>query len=87
MTDEQRMMGECWDCRSKREVPGNAHIACATPDVDMTGNDHGIKNGWFVYPLLFDPVWKTKLCSNYVPKNSDAVRDAVSGVVNESKAQ
>lgn len=83
---ERNMMTECWDCKSKRNVAGNAHICCVTPDSHMTANDHGIKNGWFIYPLLFDPIWKTKLCSNYVSK-SDAVSDAVSGVVSESKAQ
>lgn len=31
----------------------------------MTGNRHGIRNGWFFYPMVFDPGWKTKLCSNY----------------------
>lgn len=30
----------------------------------MTGNQHGIKNGWFMYPLLFDPIWATKECNN-----------------------
>ncbi len=30
----------------------------------MTGDQHGIR-GWFVYPLLFDPVWKTRVCSNF----------------------
>jgi len=31
----------------------------------MTGNAHGVKNGWFIYPLLFDPIWKTKECDNF----------------------
>lgn len=48
-------MNECWQCREKREVPGSAHIKCNHPDPDMTGNEHGIKNGWFDYPKLFDP--------------------------------
>jgi len=70
MDDEKRsMIKECWDCIHKRPVPGNCHIECAKPDANMTGKEHGIKNGWFMYPLLFDPTWKTKLCQNFEPKS------------------
>ena len=65
MSAERTMMDECDTCRGRRSVPGNCHIRCATPDEDMTGNKHGIKEGWFFYPSLFDPTWKTKMCSNY----------------------
>jgi hypothetical protein len=51
----------------RRNVPGDCHIACALPDPHMTGNAHGIERGWFFYPLLFDPTWKTKLCANWEP--------------------
>lgn len=57
--------GECYSCIHKREVPGDAHIRCGKPDVNMTGHKYGIKMGWFIYPLLFDPVWKTKACDNF----------------------
>ena len=55
----------CYECKHKRNVPGNAHIMCMKPDPDMTGDPYGIQNGWFVYPVVFDPVWKTKICSNH----------------------
>lgn len=58
-------MTECRTCKFRRTVPGNTHIACANPDPEMTGDPHGIRNGWFIYPLLFDPVWKTKDCSHF----------------------
>jgi hypothetical protein len=60
---------ECWSCVSKKSVPGNAHIKCADPDPEMTGHPRGIENGWFYYPQLFDPVWKTKMCSNFKATN------------------
>lgn len=63
--DNQAMMCECFQCANKREVPGNCHIKCTNPDDEMTGNEHGIKKGWFMYPYLFDPVWKTKMCDNF----------------------
>jgi len=58
-------MNECYLCTHSRNVPGTTHIACEKPDPQMTGDQHGIRNGWFVYPLLFDPVWKTRVCSNF----------------------
>lgn len=62
---ELTMKNECYSCKHKRLVPGDAHIECAFPDPKMTGNEHGIKHGWFMYPILFDPVWKTKKCNNF----------------------
>jgi len=62
---ERTMMNECYSCKHRENVPGNAHIRCAKPDPEMTGNDYGKRNGWFYYPQLFDPTWKTKDCTNY----------------------
>jgi len=63
------MRNECWNCIHKINVPGNAHIQCAKPDEEMKGNTHGIINGWFFYPTLFDPTWKEKDCSNFEEKD------------------
>ena len=59
---------ECYECVYKRSVPGNTHIECANPDPEMTGDPHGIKEGWFMYPILFDPTWKTKKCYTFKKK-------------------
>ncbi|MEE8288876.1 MAG: hypothetical protein V3R25_05640 [Nitrosomonadaceae bacterium] len=69
-------MSECYSCENRRNVPGNCHIKCVKPDARMTGDEHGIRNGWFMYPLLFDPVWKTKKCENF-----DAISESVSDAV------
>ena len=74
---------ECYHCEHMREVPGNCHIKCVKPDAEMTGNPHGIKEGWFMYPLLFDPTWKTKMCNNY--ESNSAVSQAVSQPVSLDK--
>lgn len=75
MTEIKRdKRNECYHCKYRQDVPGNAHIRCVKPDANMVGNQHGIKNGWFMYPLLFDPSWKESLCSNY--ENNEQV-DAV----------
>lgn len=83
---DKTMMTECWQCKNKRAITGDAHISCAKPDPMMTGNKHGIRSGWFYYPFNFDPTWKTKMCANFEDKNSDAISDAISGVVSGNKA-
>lgn len=59
------LMNNCRQCTSKRNVPGDAHIKCVKPDTNMTGSSFGIKNGWFLYPQLFDPAWMTAKCENF----------------------
>ena len=70
MSEKLAMYNECWTCKHKRTVPGNCHIACANPDPKMTGEAHAIRQGWFMYPVLFDPTWKTKWCDNREEKES-----------------
>jgi hypothetical protein len=70
----------CHHCKHRREMPGNAHISCAKPDADMTGDLHGIQKGWFMYPMLYDPTWMTAKCRN-AEINEAAVSPAVSDAV------
>lgn len=63
----------CYKCKWKRSVAGNCHIECVRPDPDMTGDPHGMKNGWFIYPMLFDPIWMTKECINFHDKEDETV--------------
>ena len=74
---------QCYGCIHSQDVPGNAHIRCGSPCARMSGDSHGVENGWFMYPKLFDPVWRTSECANFHPKNSEsnAVSHAVSGAV------
>jgi len=81
--EKRTKINECYRCAFRQNVPGESHIKCANPDTEMAGNPHGIKNGWFIYPLLFDPTWKEKDCANYEPKDV-AVSESVS-VAGESK--
>lgn len=81
---ERNIMTECYSCTHKKEVPGNCHIKCNKPDKNMVGDSHGIKNGWFYYPFLFDPVWKKKLCENY--QNHEAISHAISQAVSLENA-
>ena len=62
---ERAIMNECYTCAHMRSVSGDCHVRCAKPDPDMQGHRHGIKRGWFIYPSLFDPGWKTRKCNNW----------------------
>lgn len=68
----------CYKCQHRRNVPGNAHISCAKPCAEVTGDPHGIRKGWFMYPILFDPIWGEG-CKNFSALAvSPAVSDSVS---------
>lgn len=67
---ELTKLNECYHCSHKRDIPGNAHIKCVHPDHLMTGDKFGIQNGWFFYPIIFDPIWKTKKCNNFKLKEN-----------------
>ena len=68
--NERNKHNECYKCKYKSKVLGNAHIKCEKPDSKMKGHIHGIKNGWFYYPILFDPTWKLKDCANFAEVKS-----------------
>jgi len=57
----------CFSCAYKENIPGNCHISCRfdwnkstlkPPEV----NKHGIKAGWYLFPVNFDPVWQLEPC-------------------------
>ncbi len=59
------MENNCYECEFKKSIPGDSHISCSKPDKDMQGDRHGVRNGWFLYPLNFDPIWMQIKCKNY----------------------
>ncbi len=38
-----------------------------SPELNIKGNQHGIKSGWFNFPFNFDPVWLEE-CNGFKPK-------------------
>jgi len=52
-------------------------IEAGNGGITVKGNPHGIKNGWFMHPVNFDPVWLEE-CNGFEAKQSTAVSDAVS---------
>lgn len=47
----------CYKCVHRLSIPGDAHSRCNNIAAKTKGNSHGIRNGWFMWPLNFDPTW------------------------------
>ena len=47
----------CYECKHRRSIPGNCHSQCANGEAKVVGNPHGVMNGWFWWPINFDPTW------------------------------
>jgi len=47
----------CYRCTHRRIVPGDAHSSCKNAKAKVSGVEYGIRNGWFMWPYNFDPVW------------------------------
>ena len=64
-----KLKTDCYKCKSRGNLPINSHLRCSNPDPKMTGDPHGIRMGWFMYPWNFDPIWRTKECDNFAGKD------------------
>lgn len=47
----------CYKCVHCLTVPGYAHKRCNNSEANVKGNSHGIRMGWFLWPVNFDPTW------------------------------
>lgn len=45
-----------------KRIPNDAILA--DEKLNIKGNPHGIKNGWFCWPFNFDPIWLEN-CDGY----------------------
>lgn len=67
------MQNACYKCVHRGTIPGDAHTQCRHPqarDLEVEGNPHGIKSGWFLHPFNFDPVWLLK-CNGFMAKTTN----------------
>lgn len=60
----------CYNCAYKRSVPGSAHISCSYKWMDSDNkqpkaDQHGIDNGWYIFPFNYDPVWQQEECPSF----------------------
>jgi hypothetical protein len=48
---------DCYKCIHALNNPGDAHLRCNNLRAKVIGQAYGIRNGWFTWPLNFDPTW------------------------------
>lgn len=75
----------CYSCKFRRDIPGDAHSACAAhpwaakirgekpppfpPRSKVSINAHAARRGWASWPLSFDPIWVEE-CTLHKPKEA-----------------
>lgn len=47
----------CYKCKHRKDLVFDAHSKCVNTKANVRGDRHGRKNGWFMWPMNFDPVW------------------------------
>ena len=81
-------MNECYKCKYRGSVPGDAHSCCqylgnktglfdffdpdnilAAHKLHIQADPYGVKCGWFLWPVNFDPVW-LRNCDGFTPKEA-----------------
>jgi hypothetical protein len=60
----------CYKCVHRRKLPGDAHSRCNNHKAKVSGNTHGIRHGWFMWPLNFDPIW-LETCDSFSDNPKD----------------
>lgn len=63
----------CYKCVFRGSVPGSEHSSCTFQwSVDMEnvpkGHTHAIKNGWWIFPWNYDPIWMKEDCTQFKAK-------------------
>jgi len=64
------LKANCYECGYRGKNPGSAHIRCnfdwgKSENKPPGGNPHGIKKGWYIFPLNYDPTWMTEECKSF----------------------
>ena len=63
----------CYDCAYRGEVAGSAHTRCKfnwgkSDKSPPIASKQGIINGWYNFPLNYDPVWQEEECKAFSTK-------------------
>ncbi|MEG0410079.1 MAG: hypothetical protein RR538_03875 [Erysipelotrichaceae bacterium] len=66
---ESYIVPDCRTCEYSSPAWGSGHhLSCSCPHMTtVIGDEHGIKNGWFVHPFNFYPIW-LQYCDSYKKK-------------------
>ena len=70
---EMTKHNQCYFCKFRATIPGDAHTRCTHNFFESglphpQGDPHGRRNGWWFFPLNFDPVWHKSMCEAWKSK-------------------
>jgi hypothetical protein len=65
--NSDQQMPLCYSCEHRKDAPFSAHSQCANMRSKVTGSQHGVDHGWFMWPFNFDPIW-LQTCTGYQGK-------------------
>lgn len=77
--NQNKECGKCRECVYHNKIAGDAHISCIldwnkSKHPIPKGNPHGIRMGWYMFPVNFDPIWQVTVCEEFSEeKNPDMV--------------
>lgn len=70
----RELLGDCHSsCAHPSASPvalllfAGGHSEMRTQSIHVRGNTHGVRSGWFMWPMNFDPVW-LEICSGFEAK-------------------
>lgn len=63
----QSMSNKCYTCTHRNSIPGDCHSSCSCYSAIVFADEIGIKKGYFIWPLNFDPTW-LDFCDSYEEK-------------------
>jgi hypothetical protein len=88
---ERGVMLPCEGCAYRGNIPGDSHVKCEVRWTDeelakivSRANPHGIRSGWFLFPLNYDPTWGGNECphrSEVRDKSNLAPNDPLAGIL------
>ena len=65
---------DCYKCVHRLEVPGSAHSRCNNHAAKVSGHAHGVRSGWFMWPVNFDPTWLVS-CNGFSADEKDKTEE------------
>ena len=64
------MKPDCYKCVHRLDLVGDTHSRCNNSQAKVNGHPHGIRSGWFMWPINFDPTWLVS-CDGFSDKPED----------------
>lgn len=82
-TEHLNSKKHCWNCAYRKEIPGDAHFACIRSFTDVKPPEqdpYGVRGGWCMFPINFDPTWLGKCDGFSEMKDESKVQSEFAGM-------